>query len=411
MKPVGPESFPEATEQYRAWLASKLVISNQAWKNRLKEVEKLAPFAFLRATFYRWSQWWPAVCEELTDAPYVLGIGDLHLENYGTWRDKEGRLVWGVNDVDECCCLPYTNDLVRLATSALFALLDMDAHTKELMDDLEENKRSRHDVLDKFKNTIPGLYPAFRDICAAVLDGYSDTINPMRTDVVRKPFVLAEKEEHAWLRDIMLNKLRAENGKGEFEEFLSDLTKKLSGINTAIPLLVWEAIDESMPSPGLPFRVGTREAGLGSLGRQRFTAVVNDWQGGILAREAKALAPSAWGWWTDDRRDTTEILCQALLAHGVRAHDPWVRIYGHGQQCWVLRRLAPDSGKIRLKDLPQKDSLEDDLLRAMGHEAANIHVALGPVWHDLKKRKENPDWLYRYSVKMADTVLEDWAAL
>jgi hypothetical protein len=108
MKPKGPDSFVEATEQYCDWLSSKLVISEQAWGRRIKVVNKLSPFAFLRATFYRWSQWWPVVCEELTDAPNVLGIGDLHLENYGTWRDVEGRLVWGINDVDECCCcLPY----------------------------------------------------------------------------------------------------------------------------------------------------------------------------------------------------------------------------------------------------------------------------------------------------------------
>jgi hypothetical protein len=133
MKPKGPDSFVEATEQYCDWLSSKLVISEQAWGRRIKVVKKLSPFAFLRATFYRWSQWWPVVCEELTDAPNVLGIGDLHLENYGTWRDVEGRLVWGINDVDECCCLPYANDLVRLATSSLFALLDLDAQAKALM--------------------------------------------------------------------------------------------------------------------------------------------------------------------------------------------------------------------------------------------------------------------------------------
>ena len=29
------------------------------------------------------------------DAPQVLSVGDLHLENFGTWRDADGRLVWG----------------------------------------------------------------------------------------------------------------------------------------------------------------------------------------------------------------------------------------------------------------------------------------------------------------------------
>ena len=58
----------------------------------------------------------------LDHAPQVLGVGDLHVENFGTWRDAESRLVWGINDFDEACCLPYTHDLVRLAASARFAI-------------------------------------------------------------------------------------------------------------------------------------------------------------------------------------------------------------------------------------------------------------------------------------------------
>ena len=52
-----------------------------------------SPFAFLRATFYRWVQLWPKVCPELANAALVLGVGDLHVENFGTWRDSEGRLI------------------------------------------------------------------------------------------------------------------------------------------------------------------------------------------------------------------------------------------------------------------------------------------------------------------------------
>jgi uncharacterized protein (DUF2252 family) len=79
-------------------------------------------FSFLCATFYRWAQLFPALCPKLAGAPKVLGVGDLHVENYGTWREAEGRLVWGINEFDEGCPLPYTNDLVRLATSAWLAI-------------------------------------------------------------------------------------------------------------------------------------------------------------------------------------------------------------------------------------------------------------------------------------------------
>ena len=86
----------------------------------------LSAFPFFRATFYRWVQWWPIICPELARAPEVLAVGDLHVENFGTWRDIEGRLIWGINDFDEVWRMPYTNDLVRLSTSALMAEMTCD---------------------------------------------------------------------------------------------------------------------------------------------------------------------------------------------------------------------------------------------------------------------------------------------
>ena len=79
-------------------------------------------FSFLRATLYRWAQQWHEVCHEVAGAPRVLAIGDLHTNSFGTWRDAEGRLAWGVDDFDEAYPLPYTSDLLRPARSARIAI-------------------------------------------------------------------------------------------------------------------------------------------------------------------------------------------------------------------------------------------------------------------------------------------------
>src|SRR6266404_6154085 len=111
----------QATRAYELWLSKQmpLILADLRLKHQRMDQSALA---FLRATFYRWAQRWPHVCLELATAPVVLGVGDLHLENFGTWRDSEGRLVWGVNDFDEACQLPYPADLVRLAVSAQLAV-------------------------------------------------------------------------------------------------------------------------------------------------------------------------------------------------------------------------------------------------------------------------------------------------
>src|SRR5215468_4563497 len=110
----------KSTRLFEEWLARYTNVVKQDL--RLKHAKmKLATFPFLRATYYRWAQLWPELCSDESKAPRVLAVGDLHIENFGTWRDVEGRLIWGVNDFDEAWPLPYTNDLIRLATSALLA--------------------------------------------------------------------------------------------------------------------------------------------------------------------------------------------------------------------------------------------------------------------------------------------------
>src|SRR5260370_30260516 len=136
----------KATGRYEEWLSRhlRLLAPDLELKH---EAMSSAPFPFLRATYYRWAQVWPEICPEAAKAPVVLAVGDLHIENFGTWRDIEGRLIWGINDFDETWRLPYTNDLIRLATSALLAPAAcaakpaMDALLKGYVDSLEAGGR------------------------------------------------------------------------------------------------------------------------------------------------------------------------------------------------------------------------------------------------------------------------------
>src|SRR6195256_3247361 len=109
-----------ATRSYERWMADfiPVVRADLRYKHERMDADLIT---FLRATFYRWAQVWPDVCADLATAPAVLAVGDTHVENFGTWRDAEGRLVWGINDFDEAHTLPYTIDLSRLATSAVIA--------------------------------------------------------------------------------------------------------------------------------------------------------------------------------------------------------------------------------------------------------------------------------------------------
>ena len=113
-------SFKKENKAFENWLRRrcKVVEADLAYKH--KRMRKSA-FVFLRATYFRWAKRIETICPELKNAPRVLCVGDIHTENFGTWRDEQGRLVWGVNDFDEAANMPYAFDLVRLAASASLA--------------------------------------------------------------------------------------------------------------------------------------------------------------------------------------------------------------------------------------------------------------------------------------------------
>ena len=114
-------SFTKSTEAYEAWRGSRAPIVTADLELKHERL-RTSPFVFLRGTYYRFLEQFVAGQPELAKAPAVVAVGDLHIENFGTWRDHDARLVWGVNDFDEADLLPYTIDLARLATSALLAI-------------------------------------------------------------------------------------------------------------------------------------------------------------------------------------------------------------------------------------------------------------------------------------------------
>jgi hypothetical protein len=348
----------KATRQFEDWLGRRTDLVQPDL--RLKHANmKAQVFLFMRATYYRWAQVWPKQCPDLAKGPRVLAVGDLHVENFGTWRDIEGRLIWGVNDFDEASPLSFANDLVRLAVSAHLA-----AETGHL--------------------PLKG-----KSICDSILEGYTQA---MRCGGIA--FVLEER--HKWLRQIAEGELR------DPVRFWQKM-ETLPTIKQEIPLSATDALEHLMPARDIPYRVVRRVAGLGSLGHARFVAIA-DWHGGMIAREAKAMVPSSVHWAQEDR-GPAEILYQTAISRAVRCPDPFVQLRGR----WIVRRLAPHCSRIELAALRGGGS-EIRLLQSMGWETANIHLgsktARKPILRHLSKQKAK--WLHRACDTMLEGLRADW---
>ncbi len=347
----------QASAAYEVWLRSHLGTVREDLRLKHARMSE-SPFTFMRATFFRWAQLFPDKCRPLADAASVLGVGDLHIENFGTWRDAEGRLVWGVNDFDEADRVPFTNDLVRLSTSATIAIA------------------AGHLALQA------------REAAELMLQGYEESLQHGG-----QPIVLAE--HHHALGVMARFRLH------DAERYWSTL-QAMPTVRTVRPDVA-KLLARALPDRDLSHRVVHRVAGLGSLGRERYVAIA-EWDGGLVAREAKPLAPSAQRWATG--HDSRKIRYRAILDGAIRCRDPFVAVRGR----WLVRRLAPDCSRIDLADLPQERD-EERLLHAMGWETANVHLGSRSAKRlraDLQRLPRR--WLTDASKSMAETITKEWKA-
>jgi len=348
----------DATAAYEKWLAAAVPLVKRDLKRKHAIMAESA-FGFLRATYYRWCQKFPDICPELQSAPRILVVGDLHLENFGTWRDGEARLAWGVNDFDEAHPGPFANDLVRLATSTLIAI--------------------------EAGGLAIGPHRAVREI----LDGYTAAI----AQAQGHPFVLEENE--AELRAIAMSDTRNP------QKFWANILKEKPATP---PDDVRALLAAHLPDGAPEIAYARRTAGAGSLGIPRFVAT-RLVTASRVAREAKRRAPSSHAWASGGAHDPSH--APQLLARAIRPTDPFLDI---GPE-WTLRRLAPHCESIDLADIANARERRV-VLSAMGRETANIHRGSKGAPHRIRAwlDKQKPGWLYEAAGRMAASVRKDWKA-
>lgn len=228
---LSSRSVVQDYDDYVEWLATQCdVVSDGLAKKRKVMAE--SPFGMMRATYFRWARTAPLFAAHLAQAPLALCVGDIHVENFGTWVDAEGRRVWGVNDFDEGAVMPYAFDLVRLLTSALLA------------------------------PALKKLSP--REAARAVLDGYCDGLK------ARNPRFVAHGG--VWFKTLLAG----------LQEDADDFWSDCHRYQTAEPPpKVRRVLRDALPSGHTELRFLTKQKGAGSLGRPRYFAVAR-WRGGAV---------------------------------------------------------------------------------------------------------------------------------
>lgn len=298
--------------------------------------------------------------------------GDLHAENFGTYMDANGRLIFNVNDFDEAYIGPFTWDLKRLAAS-----LALIGYTKALSDE-----------------QITGLVETYANayrlrIHALATGAKNDEVPPFTLDTAQGPLLGALRSARSRTRFGLLDSMteireyerRFAPGGGAIELDAATRYKILAAFDGYL-----ETLPESSLARPDSYRVkdvvGRRGVGIGSAGLPSYNillegnsdALEND----VVIYMKQAQTPAVSQHITDravreyfqHEGHRTVISQRALQAHA----DPWLgwtELDGAGQ---LVAEVSPYAVDLDWSDLDDPEEIAT-VVADLGRATATMHSA------------------------------------
>ncbi|MEV8523530.1 MULTISPECIES: DUF2252 domain-containing protein [unclassified Streptomyces] len=298
--------------------------------------------------------------------------GDLHAENFGTYMDANGRLIFNVNDFDEAYVGPFTWDLKRLAAS-----LALIGYTKAFSDE----------QITALVRTYAGAYR--ERIHALATGAKEDEVPPFTLDTAEGPLLGALRDARARTRFALLDSMteireherRFSEGDGSVELDAATRYKVLAAFDGYLETLP----DESLVRPD-SYRVkdvvGRRGIGIGSAGLPSYNilleghsdALENDVVIYIKQAQTPAVSrhitdPAVRGYFQHEGHRTV-ISQRALQA----AADPWLgwtELDGAGQ---LVAEVSPYAVDLDWSDIDDPDEIAS-VVADLGRATATMHAA------------------------------------
>lgn len=342
----------------------------EAWRGKFRKMAASA-FAFYRgsaALFYAdMARDDDAFLDDKSSRIWIQG--DLHAENFGSYMNSAGVLVFDVNDFDEAYVAPFTWDVKRLVAS--LALIGF----QKAMSD------------DEIRAMIDALVDAYVIQVARFARGESSQDFALRLDNTTGPLHTLMQQARLDTRVALLDRITTiENfdrrfSHNAFQSPVDDATR--AKVDAAFEAYL-ETIPASKRQSAVSYRIkdvcATRGVGIGSAGLKLYTlllegptqALENDII--ISMKQAQPSAPS---------RVITDPAIRSYFAHdghrtvlsqrALQAYaDPWLgytALDGRGQ---LVAELSPYTGDLEWDNLNDLDDILE-LLGYLGQAVAKIH--------------------------------------
>jgi uncharacterized protein (DUF2252 family) len=329
--------------------------------NRGREPERLAlkyqamassAFAFLRGTCHLFYADLPDLAL-FRKPPAAWICGDLHLENFGTYKGENRLVYFDLNDFDEAALAPCTLELVRAVTSILVA-------SRQFGIPHQTGLALCRAYLDAYREGLAGGKPRWidRDAAQGLVARLFDGLRQRK----RKEYIASRTELRKGKRTLDTAGRRAlpatEAQRDKVFAFM-------------------EAFAATQPDPAFyrAIDIARRIAGTGSLGVERYVILIHGKGGpeGHYLLDLKQALPSALeprlalaqpGWRTEAERvvgvqSRVQAVAPAFLHAVTIGHDSY-----------VLKGLQPTEDRASLADARGDVRLLECLVRDYGHLTA-----------------------------------------
>jgi uncharacterized protein (DUF2252 family) len=338
-------------------------------------------------------------------------VGDIHSENFGTYKAEDGVIHYDVNDFDETTRGRFGFDVSRLAVSHFLAAADrkeaLAQAVQTTLAGLVAYTETVHRCLKKGKDT--GL-----DVNENTPSGCLPVGNLIRNSAVagRKQFIAKLTElknnQRRIIRSVHYFNLE-EAEKEQAQRLLADYVKRL----THKPEFKdYYSVDD----------VCGRVAGIGSMGRLRYALLIagkGREEGRNVLLEFKESLPSAYD--TYRNRDTSP---DALLNRAERvitmqrnsqaASSAHLGFAVDGNSSFQAREIGPQDSRVDTQSLASPEQLHD-VAQVQGSILARIHArsalrAVGPT-NPLAELAEPDTFCQRvlsFALGYADQARRDW---
>jgi uncharacterized protein (DUF2252 family) len=313
-------------------------------------------FTFFRGTCHLFYQDLPANLTTLP-APVVWICGDLHLENFGTYKGNDRQIYFGINDFDEGALAPCTWDITRLLTSIFLAAdnLNLDRYTGRQLANIYLNSYANTLSIGSIKSIVEDNA---RGIVASLL---KDLGNRKRSELLNERTKLIKGR-----RQLKFN----------HEKILTITPEKYTQIAKSIE--DW-AKTQANPDFFEILDIGFRVAGTGSLGVDRYLILLagkgspdNNYLIDFKEQPISVLQP----YLSEQPQWQNQALRVMTVQQLVQSAPPALSAAIEFNNCsYLLRELQPTQDKIALKtgivDLSQLEKLIDTMAQTTAF--AHLH--------------------------------------